>query len=601
MATTTRADDRVRVTVPDSFVVGETPPAGDRPAASRDRRRSRGPAGLPDASDAGQADLDAALLAALSSQEMHLVDTIPIEPIPGAPQRLGRARRADRTFTIDVDVAPHEDAVLLLEQDGMYSWVFQSKAKTTTRRRSRGAPSVPDQRRVSFSVELEPSARTTSAAGAQRGLISDFVVGRVTAYLLKFAARLAVSGAITFLERNVRSGFVRITSPDVTDWTPLTDLRDLTLPEDREPRVLLLIHGTFSSTIGGFHGLSLTPWGRAFLEDATATYDAVLGFDHRTLSQSPIDNATDLLRALQSIEWELPPQIDVITHSRGGLVIRSLLEFLLPLTPLNVHFGRVVFVAATNGGTTLARPENWHQLIDLYTNLAAASFKVISLLPQAAPAALALNEVIQGLGVFVKYAATKAADDDVAPGLAAMDPNGAFIKRLNQLQAGQLSIDASYYCVVSSEFEARLDGAHEPSELPKRLLIWARDHVVDARMDEANDLVVNVASMGEIDPTAGDYVKDTHAFGRNPSVYHSTYFLQPGTVEAFTRWLERPAPPAERGLNDPPVLRLRDSDGGRRTAQPQVDRDLPAAVTTDFILHAATTGLDNAQAQINPL
>jgi hypothetical protein len=581
------------VTVPDSFVVADTPPAGDGPAESHDRRRARGPVTVPDGGGVGQAALDAALLTALTSQELELVDTIPIEPDPNAPQRLGRARRADRTFTIDVDIAPHEDAVLLLEQDGMYSWVFQSKAKTTTHRRSRGAPSVPDRRRVSFSVELEPSTRTTAAAPAQRGLISDFVVGRVKAYVLKFAARLAVAGAIVFLERSVRSGLVQITSPDVTDWTPLADLRDLALPEDREPRLLILIHGTFSSTIGGFHGLSVTPWGRAFLEDATAAYDAVLGFDHRTLSQSPVDNATDLLRALQSIEWTLPPQIDVITHSRGGLVIRSLLEFLLPMTPLNAHFNRVVFVAATNGGTTLAEPDNWHQLIDLYTNLAAASFKVISLLPQAAPAALALNEVIQGLGSFVKYAATKAVDDDVAPGLAAMEPDGNFITRLNQLQAGQLTIDASYYCVVSSEFEARLDGDHEPPELPKRLLVWARDHVVDALMDEANDLVVNVTSMREIDPTAGDYVKETHAFGRNPSVYHSTYFLQPGTVEALTRWLALPAPPVQRRRAVAPVPLPQPLDGS--------DRDIPVAVTIDYILHSTAAWLGNAPVQINDL
>ena len=140
MATTTRADDRVRVTVPDSFVVADTPPAGDGPAESHDRRRARGPVTVPDGGAAGQAALDAALLTALNSQELELVDTIPIEPDPNAPQRLGRARRADRTFTIDVDIAPHEDAVLLLEQDGMYSWVFQSKAKTTTHRQSRGAP-----------------------------------------------------------------------------------------------------------------------------------------------------------------------------------------------------------------------------------------------------------------------------------------------------------------------------------------------------------------------------------------------------------------------------------------------------------------------------
>ena len=77
--------------------------------------------------------------------------------------------------------------------------------------------------------------------------------------------------------------------------------------------------------------------------------------------------------------------------------------------------------------------------------------------------------------------------------------------------------------------------------------------------------------------------------------------LQHGTIEALTRWLELPEPPAERGLNDPPILRLQASDRGRRAAQLQVGRNLAAAVTTDDILLSATTWLDDAQAQVNQL
>ena len=64
-------------------------------------------------------------------------------------------------------------------------------------------------------------------------------------------------------------------------------------------RVLLFIHGTFSSTVGGFGALGIDENGKGFLRTAIAAYDAVIGFDHKTLSVDPRQNAENLLKRLR--------------------------------------------------------------------------------------------------------------------------------------------------------------------------------------------------------------------------------------------------------------------------------------------------------------
>ena len=55
-------------------------------------------------------------------------------------------------------------------------------------------------------------------------------------------------------------------------------------PLGHPPRILLLVHGTFSSTIGGFGQLGGTPAGKKLLGSPKDRYDVGLGYDHLTLS-----------------------------------------------------------------------------------------------------------------------------------------------------------------------------------------------------------------------------------------------------------------------------------------------------------------------------
>lgn len=412
-----------------------------------------------------------------------------------------------------------------------------------------------------------------------------------------------------FLERNVRRGLVSMADSDPAKWDLITDLTLLKLPGDRAARVLLFVHGTFSSTIGGYGALTATPWGQEFLRAAYVNYDAVIGFDHATLSDDPLENATDLLTRLQGANWPHPPRFDVITHSRGGLVLRSLTEHLVPLANFPARFERVIFVAATNGGTQLAEPKNWHTLIDLYTNLSVAACRLIGMMPQAKAVTVVLNEIVHGLGTFVKYCATTVVSERAVPGLAAMEPDGAFIKKLNEEQPNQPTIEQSCYCAITSAFEPRvLGGDHEPKELPRRLVQWIVDVFVDKLMREANDLVVNTASMTSVDPQLGQYIKDSLDFGNNPQVYHTNYFVRPEVVNALTRWL-RLAKPAEVGLvvERPRPAKPRGEvkasaifPGGASRQPDMVEMggvagaEVPAAVDTHILVTTATTPVSDA-------
>ena len=143
------------------------------------------------------------------------------------------------------------------------------------------------------------------------------------------------------------------------------------MPERKPAKVLLFIHGTFSSTAGSFGPLTATRQGLAFLEAARNRYDALIGFDHRTLAETTEGNAKAILQALGRPGLPEGSTINSIAYSRGGLVYRTLAEQLLAARP-DIKLGQAIFVACTNAGTHLAEPENWIAMIDLYTNVIMA-------------------------------------------------------------------------------------------------------------------------------------------------------------------------------------------------------------------------------------
>ena len=76
--------------------------------------------------------------------------------------------------------------------------------------------------------------------------------------------------------------------------------------------LLVFIHGTGSHTLGGFGDLpASSAWG--VLQASFG--ERIFGFEHRTFSESPIDNALSLAETLPA-----GARLCLVTHSRGGLV-----------------------------------------------------------------------------------------------------------------------------------------------------------------------------------------------------------------------------------------------------------------------------------------
>ncbi|MDN5768405.1 MAG: CHAT domain-containing protein [Humibacillus sp.] len=515
MPSTTFAGGALRVSAPEFYDATRAPDGADR--------------GLP-----GEPGYEAAvskntLLTVLRDDDLLLVERVDVTPrrdrdLDDAPAPTGQS-----TVSLAVDLAADEDAVVLLERDGVYSWHLPTRPTG----RTRGL----DAHTATFEIEMPPPA-VVDLGRKDRGLVSHLVQGAVQAIVFKFVAPAVLGKVVTKLEENARTGLVHLTSEQLSQWEPFETLDELHLPTDRPTRILLFVHGTFSSTVGGFGALALGVAGPAFLAEAVHTYDAVIGYDHKTLSLDPRQNAVDLLERLSKQPASGGVTIDIVTHSRGGLTTRAFVEEVLPQSGWGAVVDKIVFVAATNGGTHLADPERWGDLVDLYTNLGAVAARGLALLPGAAPVVAVVGGALRGIAAFVKYLVSYAATGHDVPGLAAMMPNSPFVKTINTFQPGQPG-PGTHWFVVSSNFHVTLfDDSHHPPEFPRELAVKLAEGLVDQLFKGDNDLVVDQASMSAIGLPGDHYVEDTLDFGTNDEVYHGNYFSQQRFVDALSHWLQ---------------------------------------------------------------
>ena len=255
-----------------------------------------------------------------------------------------------------------EDAVVLAEAGGSYHWLRPRHEQSRDLARPRTAV---------FDLVVPVTGSRSRGLGGRRA-------DELRATVLSYALPLFSGAAIHALETFVSPGLVRVTGTDPGTWRRCESLDELGLDPARTHRVLLLVHGTFDSTVGAFGGLTVTPEGRAFLDRALTDYDVVLGFDHRTLSVDPLANARDLADRLTAFRAHQSVTVDVVGHSRGGLTARSLVEAVLPGTPWRGRVDRMVLLGATNAGTPFAAPERWSDLADVYTNLVAANARALA-------------------------------------------------------------------------------------------------------------------------------------------------------------------------------------------------------------------------------
>jgi len=96
------------------------------------------------------------------------------------------------------------------------------------------------------------------------------------------------------------------------------------------------------------------------MEELQRLYEGrVVAFNHPTISEDPEQNARWFLQEKVKQSGELPLDLDIICHSRGGLVSRVLAGELgrCPMRP-NIQVRRIIFAGTPNHGTDLADREH---------------------------------------------------------------------------------------------------------------------------------------------------------------------------------------------------------------------------------------------------
>lgn len=252
-------------------------------------------------------------------------------------------------------------------------------------------------------------------------------------------------------------------------YLPLYEASAQQLEAARDKRVLLFVHGIFSSIRGAFEDLGDPETLGSTMQVLASAYGGrVFGYDHWTISKTPLQNALDLIDRIPSeANWD----VDIVCHSRGGPVVRALAAApdahgLLPasLSPVVQaragkikSIGTVTFVAGANQGSQLANDEK----VKAFMNVATA---------------LASRSSCLGLGVVIGLAAELVRSAFELPSVQALRTDSSFIWDLNK--AGTLFQEDRLYAARSA-FDCSRTAWKELAAVADKFL-----------MEVVNDLVV---------------------------------------------------------------------------------------------------------------
>lgn len=315
--------------------------------------------------------------------------------------------------------------------------------------------------------------------------------------------------------------------------------------------LLVFVHGTASSTLGSFGELRRgegTAW--AALEERFG--ERIYGFEHRTLSESPIRNAIQLVSALPR-----GAHVHLVSHSRGGLVAD-----LVCLQGLDAGLiERYAFELEGTGSppdprvNVLAELADAHaeqrdELRELATLLADKRLVVQRYVRTASPAngtklaggnfdlflsgLLSLVGMVPFLFGSPLYAAFKRVvieiakhrtDPHLVPGIEAMLPDSPMARLLREARPAP----GIRMAVIAGDIQG--------GSLLQRLGVLLTDFLLFDSTD--NDLVVDTRAMlAGIAPALEARV----LFDRGADVSHFKYFSNHDTRAALRGWLVAPDP-----------------------------------------------------------
>jgi pimeloyl-ACP methyl ester carboxylesterase len=324
-------------------------------------------------------------------------------------------------------------------------------------------------------------------------------------------------------------------------WNPATGfLESFSEKQAAEKSVLLFIHGTFSNCDSNFTEIRAAPndAGNKFLEKADEKYDLILTFDHPTIGVSPIMNAFDLAALLRPF----PKKLDIICHSRGGLVARWFMEGFA--TDDLRQGASLIMVATSIGGTSLVAPASLRSAMDYLANVGDVLGK-LGALCSAHPfltVAGAITRVLTSLTHFTAKAPIFDAAIAMIPGLQAQSRagNNPELVRLQQNTGACINQSGVRFYAVLADFQPTDPGWNFLQYFSKpmqRFANWGADLVFQG----PNDLVVDCSSMDEL-ASAGELdgaqkITDVLNYGKNSTVHHTNYFRQERTLDYFGKSL----------------------------------------------------------------
>ena len=451
------------------------------------------------------------LVSALEAEGVELRQTVELAKTRETGPAARSARGAPAIEVEIQDPGPGRgQMVMTTDEQGVVCWHFAPPAEAAPAG-ARGAAPVGGVRRYTI-PRPAPAASPLGKPGA-RGLIG--VVGRRLLKELVFPLIDPVIGAVTESFANRWEGRnrpygVRTFTPD--DYTKPVDYASSSAQQlDGEGwkrlsggRALLLVHGTFSRSHSAFGAMP-----RDFVEALHKLYDGrVFAFDHFTLSQDPKQNVNWLLDRLPG---DVALDLDIVCHSRGGLVSRVLCEKQgeLSVGSRSLRVGRIIFVGAPNAGTILADGSHVGDLIDTYTNLA-------NFIPE-----IGVSDVITGVITVAKQIAVGAVAG--LKGLQSMRPEGDFGKWLN---AGDRTGDTRYFA-LSSDFTPTEPG----------LLNFAKNRLMDLIFKGPNDLVVPTDGVFAENGSGFFPIEQRHVFGGSDGIAHTAFFGSRPARDRIMEWL----------------------------------------------------------------
>lgn len=356
-------------------------------------------------------------------------------------------------------------------------------------------------------------APVTGAEGGSRGLIG--ALGKKVFTLLAF--RL-VEGAAEFVAEQIaqrwetthRPYLLRAFSVDDYTTAAAAALSKAELLSMTGGPALLFVHGTFSMAHSGFGTLP-----RALLMKLHERYNGrVLALNHPSISQSPEDNARWLADHLAAnLPADATLQLDVVAHSRGGLVARELIthsdEFGLAG---RLQVRKLVMIGVPNAGTVLAQSVHWKHYIDRMTN-------ILQFVPDNP-----VTDTMDAVLTLLKHVVVGASQG--LDGIRAMDPTGDYLA--SRLNGPGLTHGVALYAVASD---------YEPPK-GSPLLRVARDTVADLVFGSVhNDLVVPTDGVFTVPGAYGFPVAERLVLPSGAGVDHSGYWASAAFAAQILLWL----------------------------------------------------------------